>query len=80
MPYGFFMLVRFAALVGFAILAYEASKNKNETAKIIFISMAILFQPFFKIPLGRTIWNVVDVIVAIGLLASIVVKQKVVEK
>ena len=80
MPYGYFMLVRFAALVGFAILAYEASKNKNETAMIIFISLAILFQPFFKIPLGRTIWNVVDVIVAIGLLASIVVKQKVIEK
>ena len=80
MPYGFFMLVRFAALVGFAILAYEASKDKNETAMIVFIALAILFQPFLKIPLGRTIWNVLDVLVAIGLLASIFVKQKVGDK
>ena len=80
MPYGFFMLVRFAALVGFAILAYEASKNKNETGMIVFMALAILFQPFIKIPLGRTVWNVVDVIVAIGLFTSIFVKQKVVEK
>ena len=80
MPYGYFMLVRFAALVGFAILAYEAGKNKNETAMILFIALAVLFQPFIKIPLGRIVWNVVDVIVAIGLLVSIFVKQKVAEK
>ena len=31
-------------------------------------TLALLFQPFYKIALGRTIWNIVDVIVAIGLL------------
>jgi len=30
--------------------------------------LALLFQPFFKISLGRTLWNIVDVIVGIGLL------------
>lgn len=33
-----------------------------------FASLALLFQPFIKIALGRTIWNVVDVIVAILLM------------
>lgn len=29
---------------------------------------ALLFQPFVKVALGRTMWNVVDVVVAIGLI------------
>jgi hypothetical protein len=29
-------------------------------------SLEILFQPFFKIALGRTMWNVVDVIASMG--------------
>jgi hypothetical protein len=38
---------------------------------IIYGGLALLFQPFFKIALGREIWNIVDVIVGIGLLLSI---------
>ena len=30
-------------------------------------ALALLFQPFFKLALGRTIWNIVDVMVAIFL-------------
>lgn len=31
--------------------------------------LCLAFQPFYKIALGRTMWNIVDVIVAIGLIA-----------
>lgn len=31
---------------------------------IVFGALALLFQPFLKITLGRIVWNVVDVIVA----------------
>lgn len=75
MPYGYYQLVRFAGLVGFAILAYQANQQSRQTEMIIYIGLALLFQPFFKIALGREIWNIVDVIVAIGLLVS-VFKQK----
>ena len=71
MPYGYFQLVRFAAMVGFAVLAYFASSKDDKTEMIVYIALAILFQPVFKIALGRTIWNVIDVIVGIGLLVSI---------
>jgi lipoprotein signal peptidase len=37
-----------------------------------FAALAILFQPFLRIALGRTIWNIGDVIVAIGLILLIV--------
>jgi hypothetical protein len=43
---------------------------------IIYGGLALLFQPFFKIALGREIWNVVDVIVGIGLLVSIFIRAK----
>nr|WP_317235635.1 DUF6804 family protein [Ornithobacterium rhinotracheale] len=33
--------------------------------------LALLFQPFFKISFGRTLWNSVDVLVAIGLYLSL---------
>ena len=75
MPYGFFQLVRFVALVGFAILAYEANKNQNKTEAIIYICLAVLFQPFFKLALGRQVWNIVDVVVAVFLIASLFPKH-----
>ena len=36
--------------------------------RFTFGALALLFQPFYKIALGRTVWNVVDVVVAAGLL------------
>ena len=71
LPYGYFQFVRFAALIGFGLLALSASNDGNQTEMYICGALALLFQPFFKIALGREVWNVVDVIVGVGLLASI---------
>lgn len=76
MPYGFFQLVRFVALVGFGILAYQANQQGKQTEMIIYGALALLFQPFFKIALGRELWNIVDVIVGIGLLVSLLKNSK----
>ena len=76
MPYGYYQFVRFAGLVGFAILAYQSHEQGRQTEMLIYGGLALLFQPFFKIALGREIWNVVDVIVGIGLLISIFIKHK----
>ena len=76
MPYGFYQFVRFAELIGFAILAYQANQQGRQTEMIIYIGLALLFQPFFKVALGRELWNAVDVIVAIGLIISIFLKPK----
>lgn len=71
MPYGYFQFVRFSALVGFVILAYKANDQNKLVEMIIYIALAILFQPLFKIALGRKIWNIVDVVIAVGLIASL---------
>ncbi|MCW5932254.1 MAG: hypothetical protein KIS69_11415 [Bacteroidetes bacterium] len=76
MPYGFFQLVRFVALIGFGVLAFQANKQGRQTEMIVFVALALLFQPFFKISLGRELWNVVDVIVGIGLIVSSFRKPK----
>lgn len=76
MPYGFYQFVRFAGLIGFAVLAYQANQQGRQTEMIIYGGLALLFQPFFKIALGRQMWNIVDVIVGIGLLISIFMKPK----
>jgi hypothetical protein len=76
MPYGYYQLVRFVGLVGFSVIAYQAHEQGKQTEMTIYCGLALLFQPFFKIALGREIWNIVDVIVGIGLLISIFMKPK----
>jgi hypothetical protein len=68
MPYGYYQFVRFAAAAFFAYAAYQENESGRKELAIVLIVLAILFQPFFKITLGRTLWNIVDVVVGIGLL------------
>ena len=76
MPYGYYQLVRFIALISFAVLAYQASQQSRQTEMFIYGALALLFQPFVKIALGRELWNIVDVIVGIGLLINIAKNNK----
>ena len=83
MPYGYFTLVRILATVVFGIYAYRCFLAKKEGLTWAFVTLALLFQPFAKVGLGRTVWNVIDVIVAIGLIALFFWewnKSKIVEK
>lgn len=76
-PYGFYQFVRIAASIGFCILAFDAyRKNNAKEFVIIYVGLAILFQPVIKISLGRFIWNIVDVIVGVSLLLSIILLNK----
>jgi hypothetical protein len=76
MPYGFYQFVRFVALIGFAILAFQSLQEGRQMEVIIYALLAILFQPFLKIALGRELWNVIDVIVGASLIVSIFIKPK----
>ena len=59
MPYGYFQVVRTVGMVGFIWLYNIELGNDN---KYIWIASAILINPIFKIPLGREIWNIIDII------------------
>lgn len=67
MPYGYYQLVRIVAMIAFAVMAYQYYEKENVSLAITFGGLALLFQPFIKVALGRTLWNIVDVIVAVVL-------------
>jgi hypothetical protein len=77
LPYGYYQLIRFMAVVGFAILAYYEYERKNIPLVIVFAGLMILFQPLGKIPLGREVWNIVDMFVAAWLLVTVFVKKRI---
>lgn len=66
-------MVRFVSMLGLAYLALDEFRESKEFNNKVFmyIALAILFQPLFKISLGRTLWNMVDVVVAIYLLYEV---------
>lgn len=68
MPYGFYAFVRFAATAAFCYLAFKSHQYGEKDRMFLFIVLAVLFQPFIKIPLGRVIWSIVDVAIAIYLI------------
>jgi len=76
MPYGYYQIVRLCAVVGFGILAYEAYCIEKGNLAILYIGLALLFQPFIKLALGRDIWNIVDVLLGTGLIISLIINIK----
>lgn len=68
MPYGYYTFVRFVSMVAFGVMAYRYYTQHKMVLTFTFASLALLFQPFIKIALGRTMWNIVDVLVAILLI------------
>ena len=76
MPYGYYNLVRFTATASFVYLSYSSFKSSEEGKGFFYGSLVLLFQPFFKIALGRTLWNVVDVLVAIVLIYFIIIELR----
>ena len=72
MPYGYYELVRLVAAAVFAYFAYDGFRARHDARIFVFGALALLFQPFVKVALGRTVWNVVDVVVAVVLIAMLV--------
>lgn len=68
-PYGYYQFVRWAAMVGFAILALNYYRRGQESLAVLLVGLALLFQPFVKVALERTGWNAVDVVVGVLLIA-----------
>lgn len=75
LPYGAYILIRFIAVVAFCYFAYSEHQADNEGRMILFLVLALLIQPFFRLPLGREIWIIVDVVIAAYLL-YLAIKKK----
>ena len=76
MPYGFYELVRYVVMIVFSILAFAYFSKGKVVIGVLFIALAVLFQPFWKFALGRTIWNIVDVLCSVLLVGLIFYERK----
>lgn len=74
-PYGVYTLVRFLMMIVGGFLALHYYSRDKKALAIVFGAIALLFQPFFKIALGREVWMVVDVVVAVLLIVLAVKKR-----
>lgn len=74
MPYGYYNLVRLVTMAACIYFAYKEYAGGSKELGVVFVVLSLLFQPFAKIALGRTIWNVVDVVVA-GILVFMAVRN-----
>ena len=70
-PYAYFTITRVLVCVGFYFLAFKDEEESNRQSILGF--GILLFQPIFKIPFGRFVWNVIDVVVAALMLIWIVI-------
>lgn len=75
MPYVYFQFVRAVGMTSFAILAYLEYKKENKIWMIIWACSALIINPIVKISLGRTLWNIVDIIWVILFVISFFYKK-----
>jgi hypothetical protein len=64
-PYGYFVLLRWVVTAGAIILAINAFEKNIDWAKVVFIFIAILFNPIALVHLSREIWIPIDVIAGV---------------
>ena len=71
MPYDYYQFVRLMCVLGFSMLAYNSYKNDNDFTHVItYVFLVLIFQPFNTVGLNKVTWNIIDIIVGIGLLLS----------
>jgi len=70
-PYGFFTLLRLVVFGTAVYLSWLAYKSEKQGWIWIFGFIALAFNPLIPLHLGRDLWMVVDLLVAVFLIASI---------
>lgn len=72
LKYTQYELIRFLLFAIFTASSYLYYKSKFGILSLSFILLAVLFQPFLKISLGRSIWMFVDYVLAASVFIVIV--------
>ncbi len=80
MPYWYYQLIRLSGMVGFIYFAYLDNKEKIRFTPQLFVLAAIIINPIIKIPFGRSVWQIIDIIFSVILLLSIFLEKILSEK
>jgi len=73
MPYGYYVFFRYVSFALFLLFCVDALKRKHINIGIVWAISAFIVSPFVKLALGRTLWNVIDVIWIVIILRSLIV-------
>lgn len=67
-PYGYYILLRIVVFTVFCFYAFRTFRTEPESAKPwICGGIALIYNPFFLLSLGRPTWTVVNIITIIAL-------------
>lgn len=72
MPYWYYQLIKIVLFVSFGYLAFIEYKNNIKLFPFLFLIFCVIFAPVLSFRLGRTGWNIVDIIAAGVLIYSII--------
>ena len=64
-PYGYYILLRWITCITSILVVFQAFEKNIDWTKVVFIVIAILFNPLAPIYLSRSIWIPLDIITAI---------------
>ena len=64
-PYGYYTILRWITCLTSILVVLQAFKKNIDWAKVVFIVIAILFNPLAPIYLSRSTWIPLDIITAI---------------
>ena len=64
-PYGYYILLRWITCITSILVTFQAFEKNIDWAKVVFIVIAILFNPLAPIYLSRSIWVPLDIVTAI---------------
>jgi hypothetical protein len=70
-PYGFYQLLRWLCFGVFAYSAYSFYEKQRTGWTWSFLLLALLYNPFAKVALGRQTWEVVNVASAVVLAVAV---------
>lgn len=76
MPYGYYQFVRVISFVVLGYIAYVEYQKSKIAISILYFTGAILFNPLFKVALGKTIWQIIDIVVAGILFVTTIIDMK----
>lgn len=68
MPYNYYTLLRISLFIFSSYLLYQlfnSSQNdiKSKIIKLVFFTIAVIFNPFIKIYFSRETWVVIDILI-----------------
>ena len=69
-PYGFFTLLRLVVFGTTGYISWLAYKTEQQSWTWIFGFIALVFNPIIPLHLGRDLWMVIDLLVAVFLIIS----------